>query len=278
MNTFTHKLENAIYEMAKLANFQPTNRVPWIVIYKPNEEEDVVVAASEEQAIAEYIDSLRPGIEMDLNHDKDRLDPTNYRAEKPYPEAGEDVFSRKDIQIINLPKTKQTLEAWLNANPQGYTYHIIFGEIVKPQPGVITFCKIGNAGGDPLGPYMILHTLGHAVAQHCRRLSNSLSEELHLLAPDDGSIVHQYSRLVHTKAAQRTTDPDYTEGRGYPTFEELIYDLIGIYAKNGKIKIYPRLDPPTPVRLAFCNKVKQIIEKTCKAMLDDCVGKVITDN
>jgi hypothetical protein len=336
MSTFTHRLENALHEMAALKGFVPTDHETWLIVYKPSAEGiETISAPNPQQAITTYIKQLEKFRQEDPSHfdnlakyrgtgdGKALLNPNNYTAKKTEPQPGdENLFTRKDIELINKPKTKQTLEAWLNANPQGYTYHIIFGPTgtgsdPQPEPGVITYWKTGNVGGDPLTPYMILHTLGHAVAQQNdpsdrnsdqhNTIMADLLESLNDLAAhanldyvdntrlpanqkakrpagrDQAYTKFQLARLMHTQAATKTTYPAATNwqgGRiaGYQSLEELIYDLIGIYAKNGKVKIYPRVDEPTPELLQICAKIKYVIETACKEMLDNCVGKVITDN
>ena len=278
--------------MAALAGWHPTRRIQYIIYYD-EKELDNASGSSPQEAIKDWLkgyseEYIQKHYNMSLAEFAQKL-----TAKESDQDEDDTDLTRKDIKSINSPKTRAKIEQWLNNNPLDYRIVVAFGSVeehnLQPTPGVITFVKLGNAGGDVLTPHMILHTFGHAVGTYNRHqliVDNMFTEIERILGPirgrsgatrehDDSGIVIDLCKLLHMRAAHFTVTGS---NRGFPTAEEVGFELIGIYTKNGNIKVSPNQYCDYPIGLDRCTKIRKIIEKYCQQMLNDCVGNIIMDD
>lgn len=282
MTFFERELERVLAEMAELAGWYPTRRQRYLVSYN-GKEQDAAYGGSPEEAIRDYLGD--DGGERMAGFEgvpvAEYVAGLTATLEEPTDGDGLTDFRTRDIKLINADKTRRTLETWLNANPTPYRFIIKFGDGTKtePTPGVITYVKEGNAGGDALTPHMILHTLGHAIMAYqgddeADAIGMLLQPSLGYRASDDDLII-PLSKLLHMKAAELTIQE---HPRGFPTFQELLYEVLAVFVKNGRVKVAPNKHCDFQVTPEVCASIKHILEKSCQEMLDRAVGRVVYDD
>lgn len=281
MKYFEEELERVLAEMAELAGWHPTKRERHIIYYN-GEDQDIAYGESSEEAIQDFLGKDNGQRLADIHGVTVPEFVVGLTAVRDIPKdkEGDNDFRPADIKLINADKTRRTIENWLNANPTPYRFIIKFGNGTKtqPTPGVITFVKEGNAGGDLLLPHMILHTLGHAVVGYD---TSDVSETLSLLftpilghrASEDDLIIPM-CKLLHMKAAEMTIKE---HPRGFPTFQEMMYEVMAVYVKNGRVKVAPNKLCDYKIEPNVCAAIKHILEKFCKEALDYRVGRVVYD-
>ncbi len=144
------RLAKVLAEMAQIVSWQSTNNYRWDVFVN-SEWVDELFAPDEESAIAQYAE------------ENPEIDPQTITVTV---DDAVEALDRADIKLINSEQTRRQIESWLNNNNTPYRWAFYIGGEYDPQPtpGIITFHKFGNAGGDPLTPHMILHTAGHALS------------------------------------------------------------------------------------------------------------------
>lgn len=272
MSNFDLRLDSVLREMAELSGWQPTRDQQYLV-YFGDEEIDSVVADSEEDAIRRFLEAWPEYADKRQS----------LRAKTRKSDSGDANFSNKDIEFINSDWTRLTIQSWLNNNPLNYRFIFVFaGTGTKPTPGAITFIKSGNAGGDALTPHMILHTLGHALVGHNDDVMYELQPILqdvlgHELVPtdiDDRHVVVPICKLLHMNAAKLTLKGS---NRGFPTFSEMLYEITGVYVKNGKVKIAPNEFCDFKIGVEHCQQIQQVLHNFCNHRLDLAVGRIVYD-
>lgn len=270
---------------AKLVDYVATKNLEYHIYYQDDFVAEEYYAPSEEQAIQDYIEdegellqdeAARYGITMEEFI-------SGLRAKYP----GRDYeqytgFTPADIKSVNNAKVRQTIEDWLNQSPLPYKFSIIIGVEYyhkKPTPGVITYVKTGNSGGDVLTPFMILHTMGHALVNYnSEDISIQVSDLLESIVGDFGidadAFVFALCKLLHTRAAIYTIKGSK---RAYPTFDEVLYDLVAIYIIKGRITVKPNQYCDYDISQEACNTIRQMLEEFCRSILDKAVGTIVSD-
>ena len=203
-------------------------------------------------------------------------------------------FSKKDRAIISHPRTNKILENKLRNS--GYNFNILFLESL-PQTRkdyisyVLDFMKKNNlqvnnhitfvknsTSGHLLTPWMILHTLGHAVTDF---INEDISLKIYDLLMDlpegkkriniPGDNVGKKTYLGHIfafKSIQDDTKVDHTVSGS-----ELVHEFIAEYLwNNGKIRIKPPYNEDDIV-VDVISDIESIISE----VLDKCVGRIIID-
>lgn len=221
-------------------------------------------------------------------------------------------FSKKDRAVISHPKTFRTLEEKLSRS--GYHFNILLVEdraerqlgtssaqalmgykeqvqeyIAKNRietEGHITFVKNGTSG-HVLTPWMILHTLGHAVGDHIARrrlptppifsLINQIAHELDPGCTDRVDLLPHERQEECLEAASRvfmfrSASLGSRQGSMH-TSDESFHELVAEYLWNGH-RI--RVRPPYNENPRIMSVVADMEEKVRDA-LDMCVGQVIYD-
>jgi hypothetical protein len=264
-----------IHEMAKLSGWGSTDKIGWSV-YDNGDEVDVVQASNERDAV-ELI-----AAEYDLDPETLTAAPTEDKDEYY------DGLRKRDIKSINSESTRKTIENWLNNNKTPYEWAFYFGDTPYPgeTPGVITFVKYGNAGGDILTPHMILHTVGHAVMSS--RNENTLIDLLVDFAAkycnvnvrddedNETKLIIPICKFLHMKAAFSTLKG--IERWSFPTINEVVYEMVGIYVKNGHVKFKANEYNNFNINPKIVNNIENKINDHIREKLDDCVGTVIYDD
>lgn len=290
MSQFEQRLFKILAEMSELVGYDPTDKEQYAIYYK-GELQDMAYGRTPEEAIKEYLN----GLIISAKASKYGVTKEQYiaalSAEPDFDYSTSPYLSPTDIKVINLDKTRQTLESWINSNPLPYKFKIVFGKkTVDPTPGAITYVKTGNIGRDPLTPYMILHTLGHAIIEDdTTEVSKSIIKIFRrsaLFAKSakstfqslifKESLIIPLCKLLHMKAAALTILDN--NRRGFPTFEELMYDVLAVYVKNGKVKVEPNKYCDYEIEPEACTAIKKILEDFCSSKLDSAVGKVVYDD
>lgn len=220
----------------------------------------------------------------------------------PYPatpglETGEDtpnsqtgIFNEKDRVVITHPKTAITLEKILGQHHWNFNILMIEDNVGKfshqrkdhrakylkivykwlmanniPIAGRITYAKNGSSG-DPMTPWMMLHTMGHAIVG---RDETWIIQMLKNLNPDGKSTVFLKSHLKF-KSVENMNNVNVKSKLGHNLWSELVYELFAEYMWNGTI----RLKQNDKDVFETMEKIKAIF-KNC---LERSVGKIIVDH
>lgn len=289
--------------MAELTSWHPTKEQLYRIFYGGEDSEENTYGDSPQDAINSFIKRYSPdelvGAIAGITHNAE-ITPAEFIRNLhavliPDADAAENnAFKTQDIQSINSNKTRLLVQNWLNANPTPYRWKIIFGHTthkeIHPTPGIITFVKLSNPGGDTLSAHMILHTAGHAAASMIEMgnveadlaaMINTIhtTNRVQLDNRNDRGDTHAemvaICKLLHMRAAKLTIQG---HPRGFPVMDEMINEIIGIYIKNGRIKIAPNEFCDYPITPAQCAAIKSYLEAVCKHALDGCVGQVIYDD
>lgn len=288
MRYFSKELNRVLSEMAQLSGWNPTKEYMFVVSLNHNgeiEEQDFAYGENPNDAIAKFV-NIYNHEELEKIANIYGMTAEQYAASlTAKPASAEEVadssaFSKRDVRSINDERTRAAIEKWLNDNPTPYHWIIYFGGTgsrIEPTPGAITFVKHGNAGGDTLTAHMILHTIGHAVVYYD---TEDLIDTLRpVFAPvtgndDEDSMMMDLCKLLHMKAAAFTL---MGHKRGFPDFNEMVYEIMAIYIKNGRIKIAPNKYCDYPATPEFCATIKATLENYCRTKLDSKVGRVVWD-
>lgn len=266
-----------IMEMATLKGWHPSRNTEWIVRGKwidGTEFDDVFIAGSAEEAIQQAVEDVP---DLDVHS----LTATLSEYEKDEKESGFfDNLTQNDIQSINSDKTAKQIEKWLNDNNTPYEWIIYFNpkNSIPPTPGAITFVKHGNIGGHILSPHMILHTAGHAIVGYDATLPKALEEFAHFISNDklEDKQILTICKFLHMQAAKSTLKGN--NKWAFPTMNEVVYEMLGIYIKNGRVKFEPNEYCDIDVDQNVIQYMRDIINNYCKLKLDSVVGRVVIDS
>jgi len=210
-------------------------------------------------------------------------------------------FSGKDRAVITHPRTFRALEGRLARS--GYDFNILliedagadYDEQVEQfmrengieQRGHITFVKNGTSG-HVMTPWMILHTLGHAVAEHAggersgravgakSRIQDGATDIMSLVSGKDCRTAGRGSpgckealgKVLAFKSAAR--QDSYSTALNQT---ELVHELVAEFLWNGdRIRVKPPHDADADI-----TRLVGEIEGEVRILLDNCVGKVVYD-
>ena len=234
-----------------------------------------------------------------------------YRFDKIIPTSvGIPHFNQKDRAAIENITVQKKLEEVLNRT--GYNFNILFIEvqglgyqsypktqyrkIVRfycnknniPLEGHITFAK-KQSTGDVMSPWMILHTMGHALLENTNEfiaMNNTLTEfardiryyDKTSLIPNEK--VESLSRLFMFASARNKVyelETGRPHKKSIADFDELIYDLVAEYLwHGGRI----RVNQQTAIKLQIDHKINnfiQSIQNIISGALHKNVGNIIVD-
>lgn len=287
---FDVKLERAINEMARLEKWDDKSKQQYEIRLGPYNTSTLLMsvdADTPEEAIEKYVGSkpFKKHIrDYGYEHDPDQM--AGLLRAVPSAKGGYRSFSTQDIKVIKLEKTKHQIEQWLNDNPHDFVWSIHFGrQDPEPTPGVITFHKVGNSGGDVLSPHMILHTAAHAVcpldlvgeiAGEFYKILKKRRESTKRDEQDD--YVVDMCKLLHFKSAIKTAREDESGNGGANDPHEAIYDMVAIYIKNGRVKIAPNEYCDFEVDQTILKNASERINAMIYHILKRAVGMVVTDD
>lgn len=194
-------------------------------------------------------------------------------------------FSHRDKILISHPRTSRILEEKLKSSKYNFNillmekkqgYEFVYSANVKEYndriyeymkennlkiENHITFVKNATSG-HLLTPWMILHTLGHAVTDHAynfgSELVNAIKEKIRSWNElEVGSLKNIFQFASIQKGVVDSTD-------------ELLHELIAEYLWNGKIRINPNANNMV---IEYVKNLEDEIEK----LLSSCVGSIIYD-
>lgn len=205
-------------------------------------------------------------------------------------------FSMKDRAIISHPKTMRTLEARLSRGRHRFNiimierkdaqYYEQVGKFIRDN-GIqteehITFVKNGTSG-HLMTPWMILHTLGHAVASNSTKASKDLfRNQLRLFTerlcgmylPEKNTwsqlrtCMQRAGEVFMFKSAQ-----EGSQDTSFADSEEFLHETIAEYLWNGDtIRMRSPHDRDEEMTAVVAG-----MEKIIGDMLDECVDKIIYD-
>lgn len=224
----------------------------------------------QEMPMASYnVGYLRPDLTDDEKHSSL---PTN-------------VFNARDRKAMQTPAMVKKLEQVLSRT--GYKFNIILmeaksnkssfdkevQEYIKEKniqlPGHITYVK-NSTTGHALTPWMMLHTIGHAIFNDNRDIYHSRLHKL-LTSVD---LLHINPASFFKFISARATDNRKVEG-----LSELIYELVAEYLWHGG-KIRWQI-PPDKQSYPGIEKIGeylvQKVTETIEELLQKSVGKIIYD-
>ncbi|RDJ35665.1 MAG: hypothetical protein DWQ19_12670 [Crenarchaeota archaeon] len=197
------------------------------------------------------------------------------------------VYNTHDRLVISHPKTVQTLERVLSRRK--WTFNIIlyesqnqkltgFKKLIAnwmrqngiPTEGRITFAKNGSSG-DAMTPWMILHTMGHALIDEggdfYDEVFNTLEDITYLLDfPGATATPEQWTHVMGQIFQFKSINNNKIKIR-----EEFIYELFAEYLWNGQI----RLKAETSADIV---RYIQHIEKVFSSALQQAVGNIVVDH
>jgi len=196
-----------------------------------------------------------------------------------------DKFSKRDKALISHPKTFKTLEDKLRKSSFNFIILLIEQPLSKIYnyrnrrseyerqiryylsdnniniQNSIVFAK-DSTSGHLLTPWMILHTIGHALADS----PYFMDEIQNLVWEIDGLSKDNVGKVFAFKSAKEYKIPNRVE---------LINELIAEFLWSGKIRINPEI-----VSLEWAEEIKSKVlklEEQIKDCLSLCVGKIIID-
>ena len=102
----------------------------------------------------------------------------------------------------------------------------------------------------------------HILSKHCTFYNSN-------------EFVYQLCKLLHMKTAHNTIK---NNDGGLTGYSELVNELIGIYVKNGRIKVAPNEHCDYEIDQETCYYIKYNLEEYCENALQSCVGKTIYDD
>lgn len=226
-----------------------------------------------------------------------------YRSDKGVEHAISSYFSRRDRTVISHPRTTRSLEQRLSRS--GYEFNILFLEDRRAltgsdytdqveefmerngiaREGHITFVKNGTSG-HVMTPWMILHTLGHAVSDHCDGLSAGMAAKSRIASaarnvmgivsdspcggpnPVSARCREAFGRVFAFKSAAR--EDSYSAAMNQ---NELVHELMAEFLWNGdRIRVKPPYDLDEEVTSQIL-----VIEGQIGVLLRMCVGRIIFD-
>jgi hypothetical protein len=203
-----------------------------------------------------------------------------------------DIFSKKDKILISHPKTFKTLEEKLRKSSFNFIILLIEQHNgLEPPYGLdedqirdyldknnidaqtrknsIIFAKDATSG-HLLTPWMILHTIGHALTDSSRTrfYINEINQTLWDIEKtgESGFLLNPLKKVFVFKSIKDSNVPNR---------DELINELIAEFLWNGKIRINPEI-----ASLKFPEEIKSkvlSIEEDIKKCLNLCVGTIIWD-
>jgi len=216
-------------------------------------------------------------------------------------------FSGRDRAVITHPRTMRSLEQRLSRS--GYDFNVLFIEDRRAltgkdytdqvdefmeengveREGRITFVK-NSTSGHVMTPWMILHTLGHAVSEHCGGLSMGMEAKhgigesvANVMGIVSGSLCRNpfaygvghsswcrdaFGKVFSFKSAVRDDHYNALLSR-----DELLHEFVAEFLWNGDgIRVKSPYDGEDGV-------LKEIrsIEGGIRTLLGMCVGRIIFD-
>lgn len=164
--------------------------------------------------------------------------------------------------------------------------------------GHITYLKV-QSSGDTLDADMLMHTAGHAVLdfevnkpifKKILKIVNTISIDSMSTdtPPADDDMVVSASKFLHFNAAKNlimSKSPDVSERRreAYKTraladMHEVVYEMMGIFAKRDRVKFSPNQFHPDPdAWRERAASAEAEINALLRQALDNCVGQIIED-
>lgn len=209
--------------------------------------------------------------------------------ETPWGDRGQ--FNINDKIIIKHPKTVATLERLLSRHR--WKFNILmyethsenmeekeFTDLVKKwmhQNKIeiwdhITFAKNGSSG-DLMTPWMILHTIGHAINDETT-IGYSIIEFLKKVYTggpmSNEELIGKLSNILQFKSIANMGKINTKMKLAPSSAQEFVNELIAEYLWNGKIRYKPSA---TSIEIQSLAEVEQAIAKN----LDNMVGRIIID-
>jgi len=203
----------------------------------------------------------------------------------------DDRFSRRDKILVTRPKTIKTLEDKLRISEYNFIILLVEKDSKKgiyeeqiqqylhknkiDRTDSIVFAKNASSG-HLLSPWMILHTLGHALltSPHIGiQATWDLSKVLHqirIAAADKEDIPLNQEDLKNIFSFKSLTYDKFPLSNS-----ELEFELVAEYLWNGKIRVNPQVSSFKNSR-QIVSDIKRL-ESIIKSCLDRCVGKIIFD-
>lgn len=201
-----------------------------------------------------------------------------------------DRFSSRDKKLISHPRTFKVLENKLKNSK--FNFNIIMMEFKKIGSGVssnwddivksylkesnidwansITFVKNASSG-HVLTPWMILHTLGHALfnllgSYHKNAIKDSLDKIYNIIQYKEigkNEFYWPWGVVFEFKSAKASSIDDS---------DELVHELVAEYLWNNKIRVNTEV-----ANIKEINDEIKIIEKNIIDVLENCVGSIVYD-
>lgn len=221
-------------------------------------------------------------------------DPSAWR--KPN-SSGTAEFDSDDKKVISHPKTAQKLEAILSRTSYRFNILMIETRVTESekdqylleveefmrqnniqQQGHITFAK-NSTSGIPTTPWIMLHTMGHAIMKNNNEIYDKSIEILKAIPytpanPNLGGSSHERIsniasglKFQSAKNLNRDVNSEYKLDRG--SFEELLYELFAEWLWHGR-RIRHSGNQTTQAAL---DGIAQYFQRA----LDNAVGTIIID-
>lgn len=204
-------------------------------------------------------------------------------------------FSEKDRAVITHPRTARTLESRLARS--GYDFNILFIEDISgtagryrrqvesfikkngiQKEGHITFVKSATSG-HVMTPWMVLHTIGHAVAGEASRhdtyakIRKASAKIMSHVSDSDcsGPIVVGGECQKALAKVLAFASVSATKSNTAVNNQEFVHEIIAEYLwSGGSIRVKAPYDNDTEVMSQI-----GIMEEEVRGMLDRCVGRVV---
>lgn len=207
----------------------------------------------------------------------------NYHANHEQPSKD---FTDADVRVTTHPKTKETIERILKTSTN-YNFNILIlpknidaksycTQNKIPLENHITYVKISSSG-DPLTPWMIFHTLGHALIGGTEDYSGGPTDTSTTIK----QLLTRIEELNPVKTVEIDTFPTISKvfkfssavNNKITNLWEFIYELVAEYLWHGKIRYNA---PQGFYQPALQSNVTQIGQAINYA-LSKVVGKIIID-
>lgn len=224
-----------------------------------------------------------------------------------------DRFSLKDRTVVTHPKTLRTLEQRLKNGRHDFNillleekrpsrpgesghqrlldYRRQTEEFMRengiPTEGRITFVKNGTTG-HVLTPWMVLHTLGHALALEDRAVEEKIIKYVDEIRRNLDGFMREFPHLDHpgtpswVKRRRETlgsvfvfrSASDEGDHNSAANLSEFVHELVADFLWNAdRIRIRPPHDKDETV-----TGLVKLIEREIDTLLGKCTGKIIFDH